>query len=180
MRLFTAVDICPEVHAKLAGLLDALRPLARLRWSPAENLHITTKFIGEWPEERLRELQDSLRSVPRVGEITIEIRDLGWFPDARRPRVLYAGVDAGPELAELAARTSSALKTLGIPEEQRPYQPHLTLARTRDDTSQSERNAVERALASLPHAFGSFRATSQELYRSAGGKYSRMDRYSIA
>src|ERR1700693_2408083 len=51
MRLFTAIDLPPEVTGRLDGLIAKLRPLARIRWSPAANLHITTKFVGQWPEE---------------------------------------------------------------------------------------------------------------------------------
>ena len=57
MRLFTAIDIPADVKAALAALLDRLRPLADLRWIPLEKLHITTKFVGEWPEDRLDELK---------------------------------------------------------------------------------------------------------------------------
>jgi 2'-5' RNA ligase len=50
MRLFTAIDLPPEVAGRLDALIAKLRPLANIRWSPAANLHITTKFIGQWPE----------------------------------------------------------------------------------------------------------------------------------
>src|SRR5713101_8443752 len=63
MRLFTAIDIPEEVRAALRSLLARLRPLANLRWSPVENMHITIKFIGEWPEARLGEIQEALRKV---------------------------------------------------------------------------------------------------------------------
>ena len=54
MRLFTAIDISVEVREELRRLLNRLRPLAKLNWSPVENMHITTKFIGEWPEQTAR------------------------------------------------------------------------------------------------------------------------------
>ena len=60
MRLFTALDLAPGVAANLERLLKQLRPTARIQWSPPANLHITTKFIGEWPDERLAELRAAL------------------------------------------------------------------------------------------------------------------------
>ena len=61
MRLFTGIDLPEHVHDKLERFLAALRPTAHLIWSPVYNLHITTKFIGEWPEEKLGEVTTALR-----------------------------------------------------------------------------------------------------------------------
>ena len=180
MRLFTAIDISEEVRETLRRLLARLCPLAHLRWSPVENLHITTKFIGEWPEPRLGELKKALEGLKTPGEIGISIRGLGWFPNARRPRVLWAGVAAPPALTVLAQATSDAVEALGVPAENREYSPHLTLARTRDDTTRSALEALQREIAGLgSDDFGSFRATAQHLYLSAGGKYAKLAEFSL-
>ena len=102
MRLFTAIDIPPDVKATLATLLDRLRPLAKLSWTPLEKLHITTKFIGEWPDkpEPLDELKRVLASVKAPAPVDIVIRGLG-----RLPRVLYAAVEPNEGLTALAAAT---------------------------------------------------------------------------
>src|SRR5206468_3384995 len=102
MRLFVGLDLPAEVVRGLENLLDALRPTAKINWSPPSNLHITTKFIGEWPEDRLDELQSALKAVPRRPAITGDVRDLGFFPNARSPRVFWCGIEA-PGLPELAA-----------------------------------------------------------------------------
>ena len=60
MRLFTGIDLPAEVAASLEKLLARLMPLASIRWSPVENFHITTKFIGEWPESKVDELKMTL------------------------------------------------------------------------------------------------------------------------
>src|SRR5579883_820275 len=105
MRLFTGLDIAAPVLASLNDMLERLRPLARLKWSPPENLHITTKFIGEWPESRLAELQSALGAIAPGGAIEIEISGFDFFPDARRPKIFVAKVHAPPALRELASRT---------------------------------------------------------------------------
>src|SRR6266481_4904328 len=115
MRLFTAIDIPVEVKDKLRALLSHLRPLAKLNWSPAENLHLTTKFIGEWPEPRVDEIKRALSGVRAVGEIKIAVRGLGWFPNARNPRVFWAGVAAGDALKTLARDTEEAVARIGVP-----------------------------------------------------------------
>ena len=87
MRLFTAIDLPPDVLGRLDDLIGELRPLARIKWSPASNLHITTRFIGEWPEQRLPELRNTLAGVTSREPISIRIRGLGFFPNPRSPRV---------------------------------------------------------------------------------------------
>ena len=169
MRLFTAIDLPAEMVEKLSVFLARLRPLAKLRWTEIENLHITTKFIGEWPEARLDEVKNALRGVPRTEAITISVRAIGWYPDLRRPHVFWAGVDGGEPLQKLARMTEEAVATLGVPAEPRAYSPHLTLARVRyavplDDLIKA---------AGDPD-FGAFQASSFFLYLSLNGKYSKL------
>src|SRR5664279_25524 len=102
MRLFTGISIAPDVLVNLEKLLNTLRPTARVKWSPPENLHITTKFIGEWPEARLEELVGALRRTPGGPEFEIAINGLGWFPNPHSPRVLWAAVHAPGSLQDLA------------------------------------------------------------------------------
>ena len=131
MRLFTGLDLPPEVAGRLADLLERLRPAARIAWSPPANLHITTKFIGEWPEERLEELRAALAGVAAGSEanpIPVHVGGLGFYPNPRAPRVFWCGMEA-PGLAELAAETDAATARLGVQSEKRAFSPHLTLAR---------------------------------------------------
>jgi 2'-5' RNA ligase len=147
--------------------------LAKISWSPIDNLHITTKFIGEWPEARLEELKEALGAVPATGAIGIAIRDIGWFPDERRPRVLWAGVQADETLAKLAHATDQAVAALGVPMEKRPYSPHLTLARIREPifSKSGTLDSLRAEIAKVDTDFGAFRAGQHTLYLSAGGRY---------
>jgi 2'-5' RNA ligase len=180
MRLFTAIDLPEEVRSSLRSLLARLRPLARIHWSPVENLHITTKFIGEWPAPRLDEMKQALATMRRLGTFEISVRGLGWFPNDRRPRVFWAGVEDGREggrpLANLARATEQAVAALGVPIEDRPYSPHLTLARIREA---APLEALGATLAKTAADFGTFRVTGFSLYLSAGGKYTRLAAFSL-
>ena len=129
MRLFTAIDLPQEIVYRLERLLMVLRPEALIKWSPLDNLHITTKFIGEWPESRLNELHEALAALGPRKPFDITVRDLGWFPNERSPRVLWAGVHAEEDLRELAHQTQEAVAKLGVQRDSREYSPHLTLAR---------------------------------------------------
>jgi len=174
MRLFTAIDLPAEMVEKLTVFLARLRPLAKLRWTEIENLHITTKFIGEWPEARLDEVKTALRDVTRAAAIAISVRGIGWYPDLRRPHVFWAGVDGGEPLQRLARATEEAVATLGVPAEPRIYSPHLTLARVRyavplDDLIKA---------AGDPD-FGTFQVSSFFLYLSSNGKYSKLAEFPL-
>lgn len=177
MRLFTAIDVPEPQKAALEALIEQFRPLAPLRWSPTANLHVTTKFIGEWPEERLDELRKALSAVTPSGPMEIAIDGLGWFPNPHQPRVFWAAVKAPPELASLAAATEDRLEPLGIAREDRPFRPHLTLARI---NGPADLKSLRRAVALLPSTdFGRFKATVFHLFLSAGGKYTKLDTFPL-
>jgi RNA 2',3'-cyclic 3'-phosphodiesterase len=174
MRLFTAIDLPAEMVEKLGAFLARLRPLAKLRWTEVENLHITTKFIGEWPEARVNEMKNALRGVENTAAVRISVRGVGWFPDLRRPHVFWAGVDGGEPLSTLAKTTEQAVATLGVPLESRVYSPHLTLARVRYAVP------LEALLKSAGDPdFGAFEAGSFFLYLSANGKYSKLAEFPL-
>jgi 2'-5' RNA ligase len=185
MRLFTAIDLPPAAGDCLEGILSALRPSAQIRWSRVSNLHITTKFIGEWPEQRLDELKAALGGVPLTGSIEIALRGLGWFPNAHQPRVFWVAVHAPDSLTALARATDEATAKLGVAPEDKPYRPHLTLARldSRKDPP-SALGSLRRAVASLPAPdCGSFVARDWHLYLSepgpGGSRYTKLETFSL-
>lgn len=181
MRLFAGLDLSEETLARLAVLLDQLRPAAKLRWSPIENLHITTRFIGEWPEERLGELRHALAAV-QAPPVPIAIRGLGWFPNPHSPRIFFAAIRGPESLPGLARATGEALEPLGIAKETRPYSPHLTLARIQ---MPAELGELRRRVAALDSDdFGSFTAAAFHLYLSrpgpAGSVYSKLASFPLS
>ncbi|MBV9506818.1 MAG: RNA 2',3'-cyclic phosphodiesterase [Acidobacteriia bacterium] len=175
MRLFTALDLPDPVLRNLEHLLTDLRPMARIHWSPIENLHVTTKFIGEWPEERLDELKAGLRAMEPRLPIAVHIRQTGFFPNPRSPRVFWCGIEA-PGLDALAEATDNATAALGIAKETRPFSPHLTLARIKD---RLDLGPLREAIAARePLDFGQFAADRFFLYQSkqrpSGSVYTKL------
>lgn len=181
MRLFAGIDLPNEVRENLAALLGGLRPCARLNWSPAENLHITTKFIGEWPEQRLDALVAALQSLPPRQPIGIALQGLGWFPNARAPKIFWVGVKADGGLAELARHTDETVARLGVPLERRPFSPHLSLARIREQVPLARLQEAVAALAS--EDFGEFKASRFHLFLSqtaaSGSVYSKLAEFPL-
>jgi 2'-5' RNA ligase len=169
VRLFTGIAIGGDVMERLGRLLRELRPLAPLNWSPLENLHITTKFIGAWPGERLEELTHALAEMRPPAAFPVTIAGL-----VQKPRMLFAGVYAGPELPALAREVEESLNPLGVAREQRAYMPHLTLARIGDKPVAALRGHI----ANMKNPdFGTFQVTDFHLYESTpqpGGSSYRM------
>ena len=180
MRLFAGVAIPPAVVSRIEAAVRELKPSARLKWSPPENLHITVRFIGEWPDERLAGIQSALARCRKLGPFTIDVSRFGFLPNPHRPRIFFAGVHAGPELAMLAKSADEALDTAGSPSESRAYSPHITLARIKDENIVALR---ERIAAMTETAFGSFEARELSLYLSRtgpkGSVYSILESYRL-
>jgi RNA 2',3'-cyclic 3'-phosphodiesterase len=179
MRLFTGIDLPDEVREKLERLLMHLRPCAHLKWSPVYNLHVTLKFIGEWPQEKLPQLEAALGTVATRDPIAAEVKGLGWFPNPHYPRVFWAGVQGGDALPALVKDIDAALAPLGIRTEDRAFNAHLTLARIKEP---APLQALRSAIAALESVeFGAFRVSRFYLYRSqpgpAGSIYTKLSEY---
>ena len=138
-RLFVALEPPEPVRRRLAAVAEELRRGAgrardEVRWVPPENVHLTIQFLGAVPEERVAAIEQALRDAAAGARpLSLSLRGAGGFPNARRPRVLWAGLegDVAP-LAALAADLGARLAKLGLPPEERPFSPHLTLGRARD------------------------------------------------
>ena len=179
MRLFTGISLTYEVRRNIELLYQSLQSLAAIDWAPASNLHVTTKFIGEWPDERLDELKAVLRGLSEQARrpVPLSIDGFGWFPTPHHPRHLFAAVRA-PELAELAAATDSALAAIGLPVETKPYRPHLTLARIKDPLV--DLAPVKQFIAQLPSTdFGRMTATSFKLFESRSRTYTVLEDFPL-
>lgn len=183
MRLFVALDIPEEVRRSIAELVEKLRPAVRgARWARVEGTHVTLKFIGEVAPEKLGGIEAALVSVGPPGAIEMRFRKVGFFPNERHPRVFWAGIDAPPALADLAAQVEQRLEPLGIPRETRPFRPHLTLARFNSLQGLPELQAALGKLA--PFEFGAARAEEFYLYQSrlkpGGAEYTRLRTFPLA
>lgn len=130
MRLFIAIEIPENIRTGFVSLLKEFRALApRLKWVRAENLHVTLKFLGETDSAKLGALQSVLSGIRSPEPVKVEFRGLGFFPNEKRPRVFWAGMESSANLKTLAGDMDQAAHRLGFPLEERPFTPHLTLAR---------------------------------------------------
>jgi 2'-5' RNA ligase len=177
VRLFVALDLPDQVRHAITELIARLQPKSRSpRWIKPENLHITLKFIGHVPNEKLSPIQTALSSIRVAQPVELHFRGMGFFPNERRPRAFWCGIASSPNLAELAANIDRALVPMGIEAETRPFTPHLTLARFKSDEGILE--VVQAATDMKSTDFGAATETNFHLYesllKSTGAQYNRV------
>ncbi|HXQ29689.1 MAG TPA: RNA 2',3'-cyclic phosphodiesterase [Gemmatimonadales bacterium] len=152
MRLFVALNF-PE--AVKHGLWEAASPVrARpfpVRWVPRESIHLTVKFLGEVTAAELPAVREALgRTAAGSRALVLTIAGFGVFPNARAPRVVWAGLEPDPALELLHHDAERAFEPLGFTTDGRPFRPHVTLGRTRSARA-GEFAALSETLASLQY-----------------------------
>lgn len=178
MRLFVALEIPDAIRAAIESLIRELHPLDNSwKWVRAQNLHVTLKFLGEVAPGKLPEIIEALRRAPTAGPVALKFRGLGFFPNERRPRVLWVGMDAPQSLIGLAAGVEATLMNAGFPREEREFTPHLTLARNKQGTISPE---LRDAIAShSTREFGTMDASTFHLIeskiKSTGPEYTTLE-----
>ncbi len=183
MRLFVALEIPAVVRGNLAALIKSLRGVSpQTRWIRPQNLHVTLKFIGEVPETKLAAIRNALAGVRSEQPVALDFRGLGFFPNEKHPRVFWAGIDASTNLKTLAANIDGATEKVGIPREQRPFSPHLTLARFEPPRLPEKLRAAIQENAA--REFGSVRTSQFHLIESklkpSGAEYTTVESFPFA
>ena len=151
MRLFVAIELPEYAAAHLGKMQDALRPLIDARWTPPEQLHLTLKFLGETPDQRVDHLLKSLQTVRIDAEISLRVNGLACFPPRGPVRIIAAGLeDAGAQCARLQERLDRACNAAGFALEGRSWTAHVTLARLKNGAAVAVRErAAAAAVAGL-------------------------------
>lgn len=171
MRLFLALNLPKKERERIER---AARPLRErklpVRWVGLDDYHVTLKFLGEVRAER----------VPGIGEVIDRVAGattpfeaslggFGAFPTVRRPNVLWAGVEATPELRCLKQDLEWALAELGFEKETRAFHPHLTLGRAGENGGAGAFRGVDELMAGLSLE-SRFAVRTVDLMRSQGGR----------
>ena len=132
-RLFIAIGIPDEIKKKLEEAQIFLKRFARdAKWVRVDGIHLTLKFLGYVDSERLDDIRNALLPVSKsFSPFSIRVKGFGFFPNPRRPAVLWCGVEC-PELNALQSRVEEAMSAIGFEKENRAFSAHLTLCRFRD------------------------------------------------
>jgi len=180
VRTFVAIDLPEGIQSALARQQAEFRATCPdARWTRPESIHLTLKFLGEVREDKVLQVTEALASLPPFEPFSIEIKGFGFFPDARRPRVFWVGLEAPPGLGELAHRVEQSMERLGFPREDRAFTPHLTLARFKLPRPQPALQALLERHREL--TLGRFEVAEFYLYESKlsphGAEYRKVSRF---
>ncbi len=176
MRCFIAINLNEELKMEIDRLTAHMKKGIRdVRWVPAENLHITLKFLGAVPDESVEEIREVLSQVSaHYSPFDVELRGMGLFPDRKRPRVVWIDILNSEKLIRLQEEVELFTERLGFKREERQFSPHLTIGRVRTPrTGGSLVDAVEELKNTY---FGNIRVDMISLMKSdlkpTGAQYS--------
>jgi RNA 2',3'-cyclic 3'-phosphodiesterase len=177
MRLFVALELPAGVRDAMVNATANLRSeAAGVRWSKPESMHVTLKFLGQTEASLLPPIKAALEQIISAGPVSLRLRGVGFFPDENRPRVMWCGVEASPNLAELAADIEKNLQLLGFEVETRRYVPHVTLARL--NSARDVAKLVRAAAPLTSYDFGAARESQFHLFESvlkpSGSEYKKL------
>lgn len=179
------MDIPQAVRDSLGQVRGRFQALCHdAKWARMEGVHVTLKFIGEVPPERVEPIRAALGAIAPRPPIELRFAGLGFFPSELRPSVFWAGIDGGAPLRELAADIETQLAPVGVAREEREFHPHLTLARF-DASSEHSLGPLRAAAGEFAASeFGRVTADEFHLYRSVlkstGAEYTRLATYRLS
>lgn len=183
MRTFIAIEIPSEIRSALAALQTELRRAgADVGWTRPENIHLTLKFLGEVDERRIMEIEKvCVSSATGFQPFTLSLDDTGVFPNARQPRILWAGLAGEIEkAAEMQRRLDERLALIGFEREEKAFRPHLTIGRVKSNRKTRELLALADAhrLPALSFVVTEIVLMKSELH-PARARYTLMTRASL-
>jgi 2'-5' RNA ligase len=152
-RLFVAVELPGVALEALNRLQHELQRhvSSGLRWVRPEGIHLTLKFLGETPQAKLPAIEGALAEVVEgIGGHELSLGEMGTFGSRNSPRVLWVDLAGETEaLLRLQRRVDRALDAIGYPSEKRPFSPHLTLARVRQEMAREVAEPLAAAVRSV-------------------------------
>ena len=138
IRSFIAIEIPEDIRNQIADVQEILKKEPeRISWTKAANMHLTLKFLGDVEQNLIPDIGKTLNEISQtVKSFTFRINGLGAFPNLKRARVLWIGIEnPGSELEDIAKKIEDSLIQFGFSKENRKFKPHLTLGRVKSQLS---------------------------------------------
>lgn len=185
IRSFLAFSLPAEFRGVIEGVLPDFREASRdVKWVRPERVHLTVVFLGSLPEDSLEGVkQAAAEACTGVAPFRLAVRGTGFFPNARRPRVVWLGLEGEIErMGVLRDTLQVALESFGIQRETRPFRPHLTLGRFRKQGRMNR--SLEEAMArhqdvSSPECTLSELVLFRSELRRTGAVYTALERFPL-
>ncbi|MBF0287506.1 MAG: RNA 2',3'-cyclic phosphodiesterase [SAR324 cluster bacterium] len=131
-RLFISLDFPSHIEEQLLELCDL--SLDSASWVDPAHMHLTLRFIGDVDETMFDDVIHALGGI-HLSEFPLSLKEVGFFPPRKQPRILWAGVEKNEMLLLLRNKIESRLRRLQLPPDKRKFHPHITLARLRNGSA---------------------------------------------
>jgi RNA 2',3'-cyclic 3'-phosphodiesterase len=177
MRLFLALEVATAIREALANVAANFQSEAPgARWSKPESMHLTLKFLGQSDTHKVESIRATLAKITCAQPISLQFRGVGFFPDQKRPRVMWCGIEATPNLFDLVTSIENSLACFGFETQAPAFTPHVTVARL---NSAHNLTKLVRAAAPLKsYDFGAARESEFHLFESvlkpSGSEYRKL------
>ncbi|MBN2075940.1 MAG: RNA 2',3'-cyclic phosphodiesterase [Dehalococcoidales bacterium] len=170
IRAFIAVELSSEIKTEMDKIESILKSQSSTpaKWVNPESIHLTLKFLGDVPSDRITEILDAIKSgVNGIPSFQIQLTGLGVFPNPARTQVVWAGLSGKMDrLEQLQRNIEVEMEKLGFPREKRKFSPHLTLARVRNHATRDERKRLGDIVTGTPFTGGIIRVDLVNLMQS--------------
>lgn len=170
IRCFIAIEIPEEIQAALHKVISQAQLNRESGFRPVrpESIHLTLKFLGDVPKDRILAISSGIKKVcAEITPLTIQVRGLGVFPTWDRPRTVWAGLQYPSELTDIFRKIDEVTSHAGFPGETRGFSPHLTLARASERGDPQTIKQRVRGLQSLPESlFGEVTVNQVTFFKS--------------
>ena len=183
IRAFVAIELPEQVKSVLTQLQNDLKrsKIASVKWAGPAGIHLTLKFLGNVDASEMPKLKEALSgAVSGVAPFSLELGNPGAFPNTHAPRVVWVGLEEPRgELSALQRAIEAECVALGLPAEDRPFSPHLTLGRVRREAG-AEAASFVRSMREREQTvdLGEMTVDSVHLFRSdlrpTGAEYRRL------
>ncbi len=134
VRAFISLETSPDVKQEIRSLQKKLRQFhdARISWVRSKSVHLTLKFLGDVKTELLPDIEKLIENCAlKVSPFELVSTVTGGFPNLRKPRILWIGLDGGEQLEQLQRNIDNTLSSLGFERERKRFHPHLTVGRVK-------------------------------------------------
>jgi len=186
IRSFLAFDLPAEIRVVVEQVHDGIKDASRdVKWVRPTSVHLTLVFLGSVDEEAIPPLSEAVRGVCEgFGPFRLAVRGTGFFPNPRRPRVIWLGLEGDVErMGGLRDALQDVLEPFGIERERRPFRPHLTLGRFRKGGIMDDRLAAAMdgwAEVESPTCTLDALVLFKSDLRRGGAVYTALDRFPLA
>ena len=139
-RCFIAIEIPETIRKSVGDIIEILKKSGSdIKWVTPENIHITIQFLGETEESLIAAIKESLEKILAPHRpFCIKIADTGCFPDGRRPRIIWVGMEESQNLIHLYKDIANEMTRFGYQKEERAFTPHITIGRVKSQRNMGE------------------------------------------